>query len=195
MTSLIVNPISNSYRDNSEPQPFRQPKFKKGDHVHVIYSDGTHNAVTITRVNLPYNYINDYINDYNSESLEPYKIMYDYEYNFGTEDGSANEINLYLRECNDYRTSNGIIDDWIIESDDEDDLSLSNISTNCPCTINVSSLPIIKDDSECSICLKVRNGYFSKKKRVLSCGHSFHEGCIKEWFNNKNTCPFCRQRF
>lgn len=27
----------------------------------------------------------------------------------------------------------------------------------------------------------------------LTCGHNFHEGCIKLWLKNDNNCPICRQ--
>ena len=41
---------------------------------------------------------------------------------------------------------------------------------------------------ECSVCL------ISLEKPVikLQCNHFFHKGCIKRWFQEKNTCPYCR---
>lgn len=48
------------------------------------------------------------------------------------------------------------------------------------------------ENYECSICfnelsLKDENAV------TLPCGHFFCEGCIKEWFKEKSTCPVCRK--
>ncbi len=42
----------------------------------------------------------------------------------------------------------------------------------------------------CSICLD----HYHKNDRVgtLSCGHTFHEDCIRSWFAQQKTCPLCR---
>lgn len=58
----------------------------------------------------------------------------------------------------------------------------------------------------CSICLEelyqpctqetplLKNNSQSKNKVVqLSCGHSFHKGCIEPWLNRNSTCPYCRK--
>ena len=42
----------------------------------------------------------------------------------------------------------------------------------------------------CIICLDI----FSKNQNIikLECDHYFHENCIKEWFEKKTTCPYCK---
>ena len=40
---------------------------------------------------------------------------------------------------------------------------------------------------ECPVCQESGG-----KGLKLPCNHSFHEGCIKPWLQNKNTCPCCR---
>lgn len=42
----------------------------------------------------------------------------------------------------------------------------------------------------CSICLEELVG--SLKVMKTSCGHSFHEKCLQEWFKKDHTCPICR---
>lgn len=43
--------------------------------------------------------------------------------------------------------------------------------------------------SVCAICLDELI-----ECKAVSCGHSFHDDCISEWFNKKNvTCPMCRK--
>ena len=49
--------------------------------------------------------------------------------------------------------------------------------------------------NECSICLE----HYVKNEKIieLSCKHTFHEKCIKEWMDtnniSNNTCPICRE--
>lgn len=44
---------------------------------------------------------------------------------------------------------------------------------------------------ECSICLSEIS--CGEKKTSLICGHTFHTGCIKNWFlKSENGCPMCR---
>lgn len=46
-------------------------------------------------------------------------------------------------------------------------------------------------DFECSICLDdLENG---EKKRILQCGHVFHDKCVGTWLKKYYTCPYCRQ--
>ena len=42
----------------------------------------------------------------------------------------------------------------------------------------------------CIICLDI----FSENQNIikLECDHYFHENCIKEWFEKKTTCPYCK---
>ena len=45
-------------------------------------------------------------------------------------------------------------------------------------------------DPSCTICLEPMDSNIL----VLECGHPFHQGCITDWFKNKEekTCPICR---
>lgn len=49
------------------------------------------------------------------------------------------------------------------------------------------------DGDDCSVCLNPHD----KDTKQLPCGHKFHEGCIKGWFQAQeaNTCPLCRHLF
>lgn len=44
-----------------------------------------------------------------------------------------------------------------------------------------------KSDESCAICL---NGLYDVE--MLSCGHMFHNGCIRKWTKYRQTCPVCR---
>jgi hypothetical protein len=44
---------------------------------------------------------------------------------------------------------------------------------------------------ECNICYKEKQ-YFIE---ILSCKHSFCNGCVKQWIKEHNTCPMCRTDF
>jgi len=46
----------------------------------------------------------------------------------------------------------------------------------------------MKEEDECPICCEEITD-----KKTTSCGHSFCRGCIRQWCNNKNNCPLCRQ--
>ncbi|KAG6538126.1 uncharacterized RING finger protein P32A8.03c-like [Zingiber officinale] len=46
------------------------------------------------------------------------------------------------------------------------------------------------EDSSCSICLD--DFEVMTQALAMPCGHSFHEGCLKEWLRRKNSCPLCR---
>jgi hypothetical protein len=48
-------------------------------------------------------------------------------------------------------------------------------------------LVLIKE--ECCICYEKCD---LPSMIVLYCGHSYHKECIKEWFVENNTCPYCR---
>ena len=57
----------------------------------------------------------------------------------------------------------------------------------------VGRLPHVADmegDTACSICL----GDDPPERVVLSCGHMFHEDCVKEWMSRARfaRCPLCR---
>ena len=58
---------------------------------------------------------------------------------------------------------------------------------------HLNLLPCNNDTCECSICMSDDDNNLSSNKGKLSCGHTFHEHCIKQWFlKSKNTCPYCR---
>jgi len=44
------------------------------------------------------------------------------------------------------------------------------------------------ESNHCSICYEPLNNVCVK----LRCEHSFHEHCITNWLNRRNTCPLCR---
>jgi len=46
----------------------------------------------------------------------------------------------------------------------------------------------------CAICLEEYTET-NKKVCILSCNHTFHIECIKEWWKKVHTCPFCRRDF
>ena len=46
-------------------------------------------------------------------------------------------------------------------------------------------------ENECSICFeRFKEG---DELVVLNCGHVFHEGCFRQWDQNKRNCPLCRR--
>ena len=45
-----------------------------------------------------------------------------------------------------------------------------------------------KNHGDCIICLENMTSSIKKTK----CNHRFHKKCIKNWTNEKNTCPLCR---
>lgn len=77
--------------------------------------------------------------------------------------------------------------------------SLRNAPQPRPVPDNVvNNLPIIKMDAnllakneQCPICLD----HFKLEEEVmlLPCNHSYHESCVRSWFEQQNHCPFCRQ--
>ena len=44
-------------------------------------------------------------------------------------------------------------------------------------------------DNVCLICM----GQLEEGEKIgdLSCGHSYHVDCLKEWLKRKNVCPLC----
>ena len=40
---------------------------------------------------------------------------------------------------------------------------------------------------------KVEISKTGKLKRVLACGHSFHDHCVEQWLKKSATCPVCRK--
>lgn len=47
------------------------------------------------------------------------------------------------------------------------------------------------EEAECSICLcPIQKG--ETLRRLPTCGHSFHQGCIDLWLLRQNKCPLCK---
>ena len=51
----------------------------------------------------------------------------------------------------------------------------------------------ITHEFECAICLSPTDTSSKNNVATLKCKHSFHEKCIKIWFEHSNTCPYCRK--
>ena len=51
-----------------------------------------------------------------------------------------------------------------------------------------------EDLVECSICLTDldTNAIGPLQIRTLTCGHQFHDQCIRTWFRESKACPYCR---
>ena len=45
----------------------------------------------------------------------------------------------------------------------------------------------------CPICI-VDFVYDKDTYLILTCGHTFHYSCMKEWLKYKNSCPCCRRK-
>jgi hypothetical protein len=46
------------------------------------------------------------------------------------------------------------------------------------------------EDQTCQICMA--NLEAGERIGDLSCGHSFHVDCLKEWIKRRNACPLCQ---
>ena len=46
-----------------------------------------------------------------------------------------------------------------------------------------------RNDSECTICMVDFES--NEQLKMLSCGHYFHEHCIRDWLQIKAVCPKC----
>jgi len=47
----------------------------------------------------------------------------------------------------------------------------------------------VSTGKECSICYDV---IYQDNMTTLPCAHVFHQPCIQQWLNQKQTCPVCR---
>jgi hypothetical protein len=47
---------------------------------------------------------------------------------------------------------------------------------------------------ECAICLEpvMNRTVLDLKIMTLSCGHSYHYGCLGAWMKTQHNCPICR---
>lgn len=49
-----------------------------------------------------------------------------------------------------------------------------------------------EENKQCAICQEC---YLVKEKYIiLPCLHRFHNECVSQWFERKNTCPICKRR-
>lgn len=44
----------------------------------------------------------------------------------------------------------------------------------------------------CTICYEDFEVSTSRPIKLPACNHIYHEGCIKDWFKLRSTCPYCR---
>ena len=166
------------------------PKYKSGNPVHVVYSNNTYNAVTITG-----------ISHRNTNT-----IFYNFEYNFGLSEGTAAEENLHLRNIND-RTRNDHLSNLQYHSDRDEgeDEPLSDRINYETKSINLNYNSLETTNSKeivCSICLNNNNNNNDNdndndndnlKYKLPNCSHFYHKDCIDKWIKtDHNSCPTCR---
>ena len=44
----------------------------------------------------------------------------------------------------------------------------------------------------CAICLDDAGCHSADDGITTDCGHTFHGHCLKQWFRNQLSCPYCR---
>ncbi|KAG9236316.1 hypothetical protein BJ875DRAFT_234402 [Amylocarpus encephaloides] len=93
----------------------------------------------------------------------------------------------------------------------EDDRTLSSLQTGIfgtkkvPSKTAIASLEVVKPedlkdaDKTCIICYNefgVSNpeGLVERPLRLPKCKHIFGDGCIKKWFEDSDSCPYCRDK-
>lgn len=76
------------------------------------------------------------------------------------------------------------------DNDDDDDNELDKVHSGSNGNDDDASGNDV-DDECCAICL----GRLEQGCEVgdIACGHVFHKDCLKDWLQNKNTCPLCQQ--
>ena len=75
--------------------------------------------------------------------------------------------------------------------------NMINVNSNNPVDTKIVNNLIVnkqydENKKECSICLD--NIKIGDKYIILPCIHFFHEVCIKNWMNERNTCPLCKYK-
>jgi hypothetical protein len=60
--------------------------------------------------------------------------------------------------------------------------------SNLICSVCMEQISFIKDTNKTNNKTNNLNDKISK----LSCGHIYHNDCIKTWLKNKLICPYCR---
>ena len=68
-------------------------------------------------------------------------------------------------------------------------LSKEDIDKYAPITIVCRNEE--KDDDECTICLEKL--YTKITRKIVNCKHLFCQSCIEKWFEEKSSCPVCKQ--
>lgn len=48
------------------------------------------------------------------------------------------------------------------------------------------------DEEDCAICLIELS---TRSETALTCGHSFHDSCLRKWLRKNRSCPMCRNRY
>ena len=69
----------------------------------------------------------------------------------------------------------------------------SEVFINSLKDIKITKQNEIKEDDECTICLKIFE--INDILHKLPCEHKFHKNCIIEWLKKINSCPLCRKEF
>lgn len=94
-------------------------------------------------------------------------------------------------KVNDYKNCEHCLKIWDFNSVDRveevDDMNL-DICDNCNFTIHMNE-KTKETIGDCPICLKSMYKHYTIK---TSCDHPFHESCLEQWLESKNTCPMCR---
>jgi hypothetical protein len=63
------------------------------------------------------------------------------------------------------------------------------LPTPAPLRQHVSTGKRVSTGKECSICYDL---IYQHNMAALPCAHMFHQPCIQQWLNQKQTCPVCR---
>jgi hypothetical protein len=62
--------------------------------------------------------------------------------------------------------------------------------------IGLRKIEVGDTPTDCTICLE-ESQLGQELHQIRACGHAFHERCLLDWLNSKNThhssCPICRQ--
>lgn len=77
---------------------------------------------------------------------------------------------------------------------ESDDISTSaeSLIEKLP-TIKISCMNNLnQENSSCTICFMEYE--YNTDLKILPCTHFFHESCIRDWFKNHSTFPFCKFR-
>ena len=193
ITNIITNIRDKTYVNHTQlPNNFniesKIPKFSRNDPVHVIYSNNTYNAVTITGIS----------------HKTSKTIFYNFEYNFGTSEGTAAEENLYLRDVNDNSRNDHLSNiNYNSYRYSEENLELLDKYVNRFKSINLDYNNLVTTKSKeivCSICLGDDKDNEANeanednlKYKLPNCTHFYHKDCIDKWIKlNNNSCPTCR---